>query len=126
MSSLNQCNFVGNLGKDPEVRFTPSGKAVANFSLAVTDKYNGEETTEWVNITLWGKLAEVAGSYLSKGKQVFISGRMQTRKWQDKDGKDRYTTEIVGEKIVMLGKSEGRPQNNQVADTVDDDGQIPF
>jgi single-strand DNA-binding protein len=113
MASLNKVMLIGNLGKDPEVRYTPGGTAVASFSLATSERIknkNGEfeEKTEWHNITLWARLAEIAGEYLSKGKTVYIEGRLQTRKWQDKDGKDRYTTEIVGEKMQMLsGKGEG-------------------
>ena len=113
MASLNKVMLIGNLGKDPEVRYTAGGTAVASFSLATTEKFKGkngdwEEKTEWHNITLWARLAEIAGEYLSKGKTVYIEGRLQTRKWQDKDGKDRYTTEIVGEKMQMLsGKGEG-------------------
>jgi len=107
MASLNKVMLIGNLGKDPEVRYTASGQAVASFSLATSEKFKGksgewEERTEWHNITLWGKLAEIAGEYLSKGKTVFIEGRLQTRKWQDKNGNDRYTTDIVGDKMQML------------------------
>ncbi len=107
MASLNKVMLIGNLGKDPEVRFTASGQAVASFSLATSEKFKGktgewEERTEWHSITLWGKLAEIAGEYLSKGKTVYIEGRLQTRKWQDKSGNDRYTTEIVGDKMQML------------------------
>jgi single-strand DNA-binding protein len=117
MASLNKVMLIGNLGKDPEVRYTAGGTAVASFSLATTEKFKGkngewEEKTEWHNITLWARLAEIAGEYLSKGKTVYIEGRLQTRKWQDKDGKDRYTTEIVGEKMQMLsGKGEGGGNN---------------
>ncbi|MBJ6725742.1 single-stranded DNA-binding protein [Geomesophilobacter sediminis] len=113
MASLNKVMLIGNLGKDPEVRYTAGGTAVASFSVATSEKFknkNGEweEKTEWHNVTLWARLAEIAGEYLSKGKTVYIEGRLQTRKWQDKDGKDRYTTEIVGEKMQMLsGKGEG-------------------
>jgi single-strand DNA-binding protein len=96
------------------VRYTASGQAVASFSLATSEKFKGktgewEERTEWHNITLWGKLAEIAGEYLSKGKTVYIEGRLQTRKWQDKNGNDRYTTDIIGDKMQMLSpKSERR------------------
>lgn len=123
MASLNKVMLIGNLGKDPEVRYTAGGTAVASFSIATTEKFKGksgdwEEKTEWHNITLWARLAEIAGEYLSKGKTVYIEGRLQTRKWQDKEGKDRYTTEIVGEKMQMLsGKGEGggspRPASNK-------------
>jgi single-strand DNA-binding protein len=120
MASLNKVMLIGNLGKDPEVRFTASGQAVASFSLATSEKFKGktgelEERTEWHNITLWGKLAEIAGEYLSKGKTVYIEGRLQTRKWQDKSGNDRYTTDIVGEKMQMLSpkgeRSGGEPSS---------------
>ncbi len=113
MASLNKVMLIGNLGKDPEVRYTASGTAVASFSLATSEKFKNksgesEEKTEWHNVTLWARLAEIAGEYLAKGKTVYIEGRLQTRKWQDRDGKDRYTTEIVGEKMQMLsGKGEG-------------------
>jgi single-strand DNA-binding protein len=116
MASLNKVMLIGNLGKDPEVRYTAGGTAVASFSLATSEKFKGkdgqwEEKTEWHNITLWARLAEIAGEYLSKGKTVYIEGRLQTRKWTDKEGKDRYTTEIVGEKMQMLsGKGEGGGQ----------------
>jgi single-strand DNA-binding protein len=118
MASLNKVMLIGNLGKDPEVRYTAGGTAVASFSLATSEKFKGksgdwEEKTEWHNITLWARLAEIAGEYLAKGKTVYIEGRLQTRKWQDKEGKDRYTTEIVGEKMQMLsGKGEGGGGNS--------------
>lgn len=113
MASLNKVMLIGNLGKDPEVRYTTSGQAVASFSVATSEKFknrNGEmeERTEWHNVVLWGRQAEVAGEYLAKGRTVFIEGRLQTRKWQDKDGKDRYSTEVVGDRMQMLGgKGEG-------------------
>jgi single-strand DNA-binding protein len=121
MASLNKVMLIGNLGKDPEVRYTASGQAVASFSLATSEKFKGksgewEERTEWHNITLWGKLAEIAGEYLSKGKTVYIEGRLQTRKWQDKNGNDRYTTDIVGDKMQMLspkGEHRGGDVNSQ-------------
>lgn len=124
MASLNKVMLIGNLGKDPEVRYTASGQAVASFSLATSEKFKAksgdwEERTEWHNITLWGKLAEIAGEYLSKGKTVYIEGRLQTRKWQDKSGNDRYTTDIVGDKMQMLSpKSEGRRGNEITSEPV--------
>jgi single-strand DNA-binding protein len=110
MASLNKVLLIGNLGKDPEVRYTASGTAVASFSLATSEKFKNkegewEERTEWHNVTLWGRLAEIAGEYLVKGKTVYLEGRLQTRKWQDKDGEDRYTTEIVGEKMLIFKNS---------------------
>ena len=113
MASLNKVMLIGNLGRDPEVRYTASGTAVAGFSVATTEKFKNksgewEERTEWHNITLWGRLAEIAGEYLAKGKTVYVEGRLQTRKWQDRDGKDRYTTEVVADKMQMLGgKGDG-------------------
>lgn len=107
MASVNKVILIGNLGKDPEVRYTNSGQAVASFSLATSEKFKnkqGELTdqTEWHNLQMWGKLAEIAGEYLSKGKTIYVEGRLQTRKWQDKSGNDRYTTEIVCDKMQML------------------------
>ena len=136
MASLNKVLLIGNLGKDPEVRYTTSGTAVAGFSLATSEKFKNkggewEERTEWHNVTLWGRLAEIAGEYLGKGKTVYIEGRLQTRKWQDKEGKDRYTTEIVGERMQMLSKKDTGRESDPGADSFyqppgagDDD--IPF
>jgi single-strand DNA-binding protein len=110
---INKVILVGNLGKDPEVRYMPNGKAVANFSIATseswTDKSTGDkqERTEWHNIVLFDKLGEIASEYLRKGSQVYIEGSLRTRKWQDKEGKDRYTTEIVGRDMQMLGGRGG-------------------
>lgn len=101
-NDLNQCNFIGRLGKSVELRYTPNGKAVANFSIAVGQTYPQESTT-WVNIVMWGKLAEAASQYLDKGSQIFISGRMENRSWEDRDGNKRYTTEIVVQNMQMLG-----------------------
>lgn len=106
---INQCNFIGRLGRDPEIRYTQSGKAVASFSIACSEKRGGEESTEWVNIVAWEKLAEICGQYLVKGSLVFISGRMQTRKWQDKEGGTRYTAEIVAREMQMLSP-KGEPR----------------
>lgn len=114
MASLNKVMILGNLGKDPELRYTPSGQAVASFSVATSERYRNkqsgemEEKTEWHRVVLWGKQAEVAGEYLTKGKTVFIEGKLQTRKWTDRDGNDKYTTEIIGERMQMVGsKGEG-------------------
>lgn len=112
MASLNKVMLIGNLGKDPEVRYTTSGQAVASFNLATSEKFKNksgewEERTEWHRVTLWGKLAEIAGEYLAKGRTVYIEGRLQTRKWTDRDGNDKYTTEIVGDRMQMLGGGKG-------------------
>ncbi len=110
---INKVILVGNVGKDPETRYMPNGKAVTNFSLATsdgwTDKQTGDkqERTEWHNVVLFEKLAEIASQYLRKGSQVYIEGSLRTRKWQDKEGKDRYTTEIVGREMQMLGGRSG-------------------
>ena len=113
MASINKVILIGNLGKDPEVRYMPSGGAVANVTIATNevwkDKQTGEqqERTEWHNIVFYGRLAEIAGEYLRKGRQVYVEGRLQTRKWQDKNGQDRYTTEIIASDMKMLGSREG-------------------
>ena len=110
---INKVILVGNIGKDPETRYMPNGKAVTNFSVATseswTDKQSGDkqERTEWHNVVLFEKLAEIAAEYLRKGSQVYIEGSLRTRKWQDKEGKDRYTTEIVGRDMQMLGGRSG-------------------
>ena len=110
MASVNKVILVGNLGKDPESRFLPDGGAVCNFSVATTDKWkdkSGEqqERTEWHRISTFAKLAEICGEYLKKGSQVYIEGRLQTRKWQDKEGHDRYTTEIVADRMQLIGSA---------------------
>jgi single-strand DNA-binding protein len=110
---INKVILVGNLGKDPEIRYTPSGTAVANFTIATTerwkDKTSGEmqEKTEWHRITAWGRLGEICGEYLAKGRQVYIEGKLQTRQWE-KDGVTRYTTEVIASEMKMLGsKTQG-------------------
>ena len=113
MASVNKVILVGNLGKDPEVRYMPSGEAVTNITVATTDtwkdKNSGEkkEATEWHRVVFFRKLAEIAGQYLKKGSQVYIEGSLKTRKWQGQDGQDRYTTEIVADTMQMLGRREG-------------------
>ncbi len=110
--AVNIAIIVGNLGKDPEVRFTQSGRAVANFSVATNESWvgqdgNRQERTEWHNIVVWGKQAENCGQYLAKGRQVCVQGRIQTRKWTDQNGQDRYTTEIVAQRVDFLGGAGG-------------------
>jgi len=113
MASVNKVIIVGNLGRDPETRYMPNGEAVTNIAVATTeswkDKNSGEkkEITEWHRITFYRRLAEVAGQYLRKGSQVYIEGRLQTRKWTDKDGVERYTTEIIADTMQMLGSRQG-------------------
>lgn len=108
MASVNKVILIGNLGADPEVRYTPSGSTVANFNLATTEQWTNkdgekEERTEWHRIVAWGRLGEICGEYLHKGRQVYIEGRLQTRSWEDKDGIKRYTTEINALSMQMLG-----------------------
>ena len=112
MASVNKVILVGNLGRDPETRYMPDGGAITNISVATTDKWKDkagemQEKTEWHRVAFFGKLAEIAGEYLKKGSQVYIEGRLQTRKWQDKDGQDKYTTEIVANVMQMLGSRSG-------------------
>lgn len=108
---VNRVILIGNLGADPEVRFTPGGQAVANFRIATSESWTDkqgqkQERTEWHRIVVWGKLAELCGEYLKKGRQCFVEGRLQTREWTDKEGKKNYTTETVANQVVFLG---GRP-----------------
>jgi len=115
MASINKVILIGNLGADPEVRYTPSGRAVANFRIATTENWTNkeggkEERTEWHRIVAWGRLGEICGEYLHKGKQVYIEGKLQTRSWEDRDGNKRFTTEILAQTMQMLGPAgrEGR------------------
>ncbi len=113
MASVNKVILVGNLGRDPETRYAPEGGAITNISIATTeqwkDKASGEkqERTEWHRVVFFNRLAEIAGEYLKKGSQVYVEGALRTRKWQDKEGKERYTTEIVAERMQMLGSRSG-------------------
>jgi single-strand DNA-binding protein len=126
MAGINKVILIGRLGSDPEVRYTPSGVAVANFSIATSeewkDKDSGErkERTEWHRIVAWRRLGEICGEYLSKGKQVYIEGRLQTRDWEDRDGNKRYTTEIVASDVQFLGTRDSsesdRPRGSSSTD----------
>ena len=112
MASVNKVILVGNLGKDPEVRFTPSGRAVAKFPIATTESWmdqenSRQERTEWHNIVVWGKQAESCGQYLAKGRQVFIEGGIRSRSYDDKEGNKRYITEIIAQRVQFLGSSGG-------------------
>jgi len=115
MASVNKVILVGNLGRDPDIRYTPGGQAVANFTMATTERWNdasGEkkERTEWHRIVVWGKQAEIVGEYLKKGRQVYVEGSLQTREWTDREGNKRYTTEVRAQRVQMLG---GRPEDRQ-------------
>ncbi|HLS56691.1 MAG TPA: single-stranded DNA-binding protein [Zeimonas sp.] len=113
MASVNKVILIGNLGRDPETRYAPSGSAICNVRIATTrnwkDKASGEkrEETEWHSVVFYDRLAEIAGEYLKKGRPVYVEGRLKTRKWQDKDGQDRYTTEIIATEMQLLGSREG-------------------
>lgn len=112
MASVNKVILVGNLGKDPETRYMPNGEGVTSASLATTETWkdkegNKQEATEWHRLVFYRKLSEIAAKYLKKGSQIYIEGKLRTRKWQDKDGIDRYTTEIIVDEMKMLGKREG-------------------
>jgi len=113
MASINKVILIGNLGRDPEVRYTPSGAAVCNVTLATSrnwkDKNSGDkvEETEWHRVVFYDRLAEIAGEYLKKGRSIYVEGRLKTRKWTDKDGVEKYTTEIVADEMKMLGGREG-------------------
>lgn len=139
--AVNKFIGIGNLGKDPEMRFMPNGNAVCNFSIAISERYkdktSGEmkEITEWVNIVMFGKLAEIAGEYLTKGSKVYVEGKLKTEKYTDKTtGQDRYTTKVVAEKMDMLsGKGEAKPAQAKAekpsqpeAGFADMDDDIPF
>ena len=125
--SVNKVILVGHIGKDPEVRYMPSGEAIANASLATTEKWKGkdgekQEKTEWHRISFFGKLAEIVSEYVKKGSLIYIEGRLQTRKWQDKEGNDKYTTEIVADRMQMLGAKDSKPaeppQENPIAEAL--------
>jgi single-strand DNA-binding protein len=138
MSSVNKVILIGNLGADPEIRTMPSGGMVANFNIATSERWttkdgNKEEKTEWHRIVAFRKLAEICSEYLFKGKQVYVEGRLQTRKWEDREGNIRYTTEVVANQMVMLGRKDSMyPDQGFKGElppepTLDDDlGDIPF
>ncbi len=115
MGSVNKVILVGNLGRDAELRYTPGGAAVATINMATTDVYKDregqkKEDTQWHRVVLWGRTAESLHEYLTKGKQIYVEGRLQTRKWTDKDGVEKYTTEIRGDRVVLLGGGSGGGQ----------------
>jgi len=121
MASVNKVILVGRLGKDPETRYMPNGEAVTNVTLATSETWkdkNGEkqEKTEWHRVTFYRKLAEIAGEYLKKGGMVYVEGRLETRKWQDKEGKERYTTEIIANEMQMLGGKADKPEQGDKKD----------
>jgi single-strand DNA-binding protein len=132
MASVNRVILIGNLTRDPEVRYMPNGEAVCNFSIATSDTWKDkagakQERTEYHNIVMYRKLAEIAGEYLKKGSSAYIEGRLQTRKWQTKEGQDRYTTEIISDQMQMLGKRpDGESVNTQRQDNKSDEQNNGF
>jgi single-strand DNA-binding protein len=129
MASVNKAIILGNLGKDPEVKVLTNGDAVCNFSIATTENWkdkegNKQEKTEWHNVVMYRKLAEIAGEYLKKGSSVYIEGALQTRKWTNKEGQERYTTEIVANSMQMLGgKPQEKPEKQQEENYSQDDSR---
>lgn len=139
MASVNKVILIGNLGRDPEVRFTQGGTAVANFTMATTERWSdpsGEkkEKTEWHRVVVWGKQAEIAGEYLRKGKQVYVEGSLQTREWTDREGQKRYTTEVRAQRFQLLGRADDRaavPAGSGIEEVAEPSGglqddDIPF
>jgi single-strand DNA-binding protein len=133
MNSLNRVTLIGNLGKDPEVRYMQNGDAVANVSLATTDTWKDkagekQEKTEWHRVTFYRKLAEIVQMYVGKGDSIYVEGRLETRKWTDKQGVERYTTEIIASEMKMLGgKKDDKPAKAQERETADlETDDIPF
>jgi single-strand DNA-binding protein len=135
MASVNKVILIGNLGKDPETKYLSSGDAVTNFTVATTESWKDKatnekkESTEWHRISAFGKLAEICGEYLKKGSQVYIEGKIKTRKWQDKEGVDRYTTEITADQMRMLGSAKSESTEKpakQPPKQRDDDDDLPF
>ena len=134
MAAINKVILIGHLGADPELRYTPNGTPVANFRIATTERWinkQGErmESTEWHRIVAWGKLGEFCGQYLNKGKQVYIEGRLRTRSWEDKDGKKQWTTEIIAQRLQLLGKLERPstpPEELAAPEEVPTEEDIPF
>lgn len=128
---LNRCEFIGNLGADPELRYTQAGDAVASFNIACSEQWkdrdgNKQEKTEWVKIVAWRQLAEICGQYLVKGKQIWCAGKMQTRQWEDRDGVTRYTTEVVISDMLMLGGGGNGGGGARADDPGVTDDDIPF
>jgi len=123
MASLNSVSIIGNVGKEAEMRFVPSGKPVTSFSVAVNSKYGENESTEWFNIVTWNKLAETCNQYITKGQQVFVEGRLQTRSWEGDDGQKHYKTEVIANKVLFLGQRK-QGESEKPVDEIEED--LPF
>lgn len=135
MASVNKVILIGNLGRDPEVRYNSDGTAISNMSIATTSQWKDrksnekQEETEWHRVVFYGKLAEIAGEYLTKGRSIYVEGRLRTRKWKSKDGQDRYTTEVIADQMQMLGGNKDATSQNSANDTPApdlDDDSIPY
>ena len=126
MANLNRIEIIGNCGKEPEMRFTPSGKPVTSFSVAVNSKFGETESTEWFNVVAWNKLAENCNQFLVKGRQVFVEGRLQTRTWEGQDGQKHYRTEIIANRVLFLGKHEDVDATELTERTINDPEDIVF
>jgi single-strand DNA-binding protein len=136
MRGLNKVMIIGHLGRDPEMRFTPSGRAVTNFSVATSRNWTSAEgqrrsETEWFNVIAWGQLAEICNQYLKKGQQVYVEGRLQTRKWEDEQGNKRSSTEVVAREMVMLNDRKDKPEGDSSTESeesfpVSDEEDYPF
>ena len=131
MRGLNKVMIIGNLGRDPEMRYTPSGRPVTSFSVATTRSWtsgDGErrEETEWFNVVAWGNLAEICKQYLHKGQPVYVEGRLQTRGWEDPEGKKHFRTELVANEVIMLGERRGEPSEEGPAEEPPAEEEFPF
>ncbi len=131
MAGINKVIIVGNLGKDPELRHTPQGQPVANFPIATSESWNDktgqkQERTEWHRVVVWGKLAELCGKYLSKGRKAYVEGRLQTRAWDGQDGQKRYTTEVIATTVQFLDSAADRGQSSSMGGSAASQEESPF
>jgi single-strand DNA-binding protein len=131
MAGLNKVMLIGNLGRDPEMRYTPNGKPVTSFSLAVnrawtTAEGDRKEATEWFNVVAWGRLAEICNQFLTKGRRVYVSGRLQTRSWDDQEGQKRYRTEVIADEMLILDTKAREGAEEEVSEPVEPSDEIPF
>ena len=122
MASLNRVQIIGNVGTEPEMRFSPNGNPVVNFSVATNEKFGENEHTEWFKVVAWNKLAETCNQYLQKGQQVFVEGRLQTRSWEGQDGEKKYRTEVIANKVLFLGQRKQGEESTEDKDPED----VPF
>lgn len=126
MANLNRVEIIGNCGKEPEMRFTPAGKPVTSFSVAVNSKIGESESTEWFSVVAWNKLAETCNQYLTKGQQVFVEGRLQTKSWEDKEGTKHYKTEVIANKVLFLGQRKQSESKEESSRDTEETGEDLF